>query len=157
MVPAPGSTSVHADNLPQFESCLFGVLDGYFGPSDLPRNFKDCDISSFVLGGNTAAQIMHSDLPEGLKILLTVLRKLFLQPGAGRQQAAFYRGAIDARAERIIPEVLALVAKHDLAEKARYRGRDLWLPNRREAARVRQILAAPMTSEDPIIKAAREL
>lgn len=151
------SKDVHVDNLPQFQRCLFGTLDGYFGSSDLPDKFKDCDISSFTLGGNTAAQILHSDLPEGLKILLTVLKKLFLQPGAGRQQAAFYRGAIDSRAERIVPEVLALVAKHDVAEKVRHRGRDLWIPNRRETSRVRQILAAPMTSTDPLIKAAREL
>jgi len=151
------SKDVRWENLPQFSRCLFGVLDGFFGASDLPKNFHECEISTFTLGGNTAAQIFHSDIPEGLKILLTVLRKLFLQPGAGRQQAAFYRGAIDSRAERLIPEVLALIAKHDIAERARYRGRDLWLPNRKESSRVRQILAAPMSSVDPIIKAAREL
>lgn len=151
------SKDVHPENLPQFQQCLFGALDGYFGTSDLPKNFKDCDVSTFVLGGNTAAQILHSDLPEGLKILLTVLKKLFLQPGAGRQQAAFYRGAIDSRAERIVPEVLALVAKHDVAEKVRHRGRDLWIPNRRETSRVRQILAAPMSSTDPMVKAARDI
>jgi hypothetical protein len=151
------SRNVHSENLPRFEKCLFGTLDGFSGPTDLPANFRDCDVSSFALGGTTAAQIMHSDAPEGLKVLLTVLRKLCLQPGSGRQQAAFYRGPLDARAERLVPEVLALVARSDLAEKTRHRGRDLWIPNRRETSRVRQILAAPMTSTDSIVKAAREL
>ncbi|QWG14286.1 hypothetical protein KMZ29_06270 [Bradyrhizobium sediminis] len=151
------SRDVHPDNLPQFEKCVFGTLDGFFGGSDLPMNFRDCDVSSFVLGGNTAAQILHLDIPEGLKILLTVLRKLFLQPGSGRQEAAFYRGALDSRAERIVPEVLNLIARFSIAEKSRYRGLDLWRPNRTETFRVRQILAAPMTSPDPLVKAAREL
>lgn len=151
------SKDVHWENLPQFSKCLFGTLDGYFGSTDLPKNFVQCEVSTFALGGNTAAQILHSNLPEGLKILLTVLKKLFLQPGAGRQQAAFYRGAIDPRAERLVPEILSLIAKHSIAEKTRYRGRDLWLPNRKESSRVRQMLAAPMTSTDPLIAAAKEL
>lgn len=151
------SRNVHPDNLPIFSECIIGNLDGYFGASDLPKNFKDCDITSFTLTGNTTAQILHLEIPEGLKILLTVLRKLFLQPGSGRQESAFYRGALDSRAERIVPEVLDLIARYNIAEKSRYRGLDLWRPVRSETFRVRQILAAPMTSGDPLVKAAKEI
>jgi hypothetical protein len=97
------------------------------------------------------------DIPEGLKILLTVLKKLFLQPGSGRQEGAFYRGAIDSRGARLVPEVLALLSKQKIAEKTRIRGKDMWLPNRSESARVRKVLASPMTSDDPIVREAREL
>jgi len=151
------SKDMHPDNIPHFNRCLFGTLDGYFGPSDLPKNFSQCEISSFSLAGETSAQILHTDIPEGLKILLTVLRKLFLQPGSGRQEAAFYRGAIDSRGARLVPEVLSLLSKQKIAEKNRYRGKDLWLPNRRESSRVRRILASPMTSDDILVSEAREL
>lgn len=151
------SKDVHPNNVPQFNRCLFGVVDGYFGLSDLPKNFNGCDISSFALGGDTGAQILHSNIPEGLKILLTVLRKLFLQPGAGRQENAFFRGAMDARGIRLVPEVLALLAKQQIAEKTRWRGKDLWIPNRHESSRVRRILASPMTSDDSLIREARVL
>jgi hypothetical protein len=151
------SKDVHPDNIPKFKNCLFGALDGYFGASDLPRNFVDCEISSYSLTNETSAQILHSDIAEGLKILLTVLKKLFLQPGSGRQEAAFYRGAIDSRGARLVPEILALLSKQKVAEKTRYRGKDLWLPNRRESARVRKILTSPMTSDDALVREARLL
>src|SRR5262249_5092773 len=125
--------------------------------SDLPKNFINCEISAFSLDVETSAKIMRSDIPEGLKILLTVLRKLFLQPGSGRQEAAFYRGVIDSRAERLVPEVLGLLLKQGLAESFRYRGKDLWRPNRRESARVRKILASPMTSADSLVQEAKVL
>jgi hypothetical protein len=151
------SKDIHSDNIPKFKSCLFGVLDGYFGANDLPKNFVDCEVSSYSLANETSAQILHSDISEGLKILLTVLKKLFLQPGSGRQEAAFYRGAIDSRGARLVPEVLALLSKQKVAEKARYRGKDLWIPNRRESARVRKILTSPMISDDILVHEARLL
>jgi hypothetical protein len=151
------SKDVHPDNIPHFNNCLFGVMDGYFGMADLPKNFVTPDISTFSLAAETSTQILHADIPEGLKILLMVLRKLFLQPGTGRQESAFYRGAIDSRGARVVPEVLKLLAKQGLAEECRYRGKDLWLPNRRESARVRKILSSPMTSTDGLVKEARNL
>lgn len=151
------SKDVHPDNIPHFNNCLFGVMDGYFGIDDLPKHFVNPDISTFALTAETSAQILHSDIPEGLKILLMVLRKLYLQPGTGRQESAFYRGAVDSRGTRLIPEVLKLLAQQGLVEELRYRGKDLWLPNRRESARVRRILSSPMTSTDALVRDARTL
>lgn len=151
------SKDVHPDNIPHFNNCLFGTIDGYFGLSDMPSKFFKPDVSSFSLAAETSTQILHADIPEGLKILLMVLRKLFLQPGTGRQESAFYRGAIDSRGARLVPEILKLLAKQGLAEEHRYRGKDLWLPNRRESSRVRKILSSPMSSSDNLVKDARSL
>jgi len=151
------SKDVPPTNIPQFNNCLFGVLDGYFGKDDLPKNFVNPDISEFALAAETSAQILHADIPEGLKILLVVLRKLYLQSGAARQESAFYRGAIDSRSAHLVPEVLKLLAKQGLAEEVRHRGKDLWLPNRKESARVRKILSSPMTSSDDLVSEAKSL
>jgi hypothetical protein len=151
------SRDIHPDNLPTFRRCLFGTLDGYFGPHDLPSHFIDCDVAEFSMGAQTSAQILGADIPEGLKILLTILRKLFLQPGSGRQETAFYRGAMDSRGSRLVPEVLSLISKHKIAERVRHRGKDIWLPNRSQTGRVHKMLNAPMTSVDSLVSEARDL
>jgi hypothetical protein len=151
------SQDVPKSRLPMFNRCIIGTVDGFFGSTDLPSNFSKCDVTNFAFGSTTAAEIMRADIPEGLKLLMTVLRKLFLQKGAGRQENALYRGAIDARSRRLIPEIMQVVARHGIAEYSRYRARDSWLPNRAETDRVRKILRQPMTSNDPLVLEIRNL
>ena len=92
----------------------------------------------------------NSSLATGAKVLLTTLRKLYLQRGAGRKESALYRG-FDHRDRRLVPEVLGLIASAGLAVKGRAGDATIWLPVRAETARVRRILAAPTTCDDPLV------
>lgn len=142
---------VLAERAPRFTGCYFGQIDGRIGERDLPPIFDNrCMFDGFSESAATNAAILSSSLATGAKVLLTILRKLYLQRGAGRKESALYRG-LDHRDRRLVPEVLGLVASAGLAIKSRAGDAAVWLPVRAETARVRKILAAPTTCGDALV------
>jgi len=137
-------------SIPRFGNCVIGVLSGIGREDGVPESFSSADISSVVTGSETNDAIMTLNLAEPAKVLLTVLNKVHIQKGSGRQTSALYRG-LDPRASKFVPEVLKLVEKEGLATCARMRGKEVWLPNRSLSGRVKRILSAPLLSKDPIM------
>ncbi len=141
---------VSAERAPRFTGCYFGQIDGRIGERDLPPIFDGCMFDGFSESAATNAAIMSSSLATGAKVLLTILRKLYLQRGGGRKESALYRG-LDHRDRRLVPEVLGLVASAGLAAKGRAGDATIWMPIRAETARVRKILVAPTTCGDVLV------
>ncbi len=113
---------------------------------------KDVEIQQFdALATN--ADVLRSDLPPGMKALLTVLRKLYKQAGAGRKLAAFHRGITDQQVKAQIDSALELLEKEGMLRKFN----QVAHPVRALSGRVERILAAPALSDDPICEAARAL
>ncbi len=144
------------DCLPQFTDCIIGTIEGLGKGGGLPIQFSSSDVAIAISGTNTNAEIMDLSLDEPVKVLLTVLKKLFVQQGSGRQLSAFSRG-LDPRAAKYVPEVLHIVQGSGLAAPSRLRGKEIWFPNRHHSARVRSLLAAPLISSDPLVKTASAL
>ena len=88
--------------LPKFYSCYIGTLDGRVSQADLPPGIFDnhCVFDSFGESSQNTAAILALPLSTGAKVLLTVLKKLYLQPGAGRKHSALFRG-LDHRARAL--------------------------------------------------------
>ena len=141
--------------LPKFYECYVGVLDGRVSLSDLPKDVfdKDCVFDSFGESSQNTAAILKLPLSMGPKVLLTILKKLYLQPGAGRRQSALFRG-LDNRARVLVPEVLELLVKEGLTVKSTVGEEAVWLPIRSESARVRRLLSSPMGSNDILLQQA---
>lgn len=138
------------ERLPQFSDCDFGTLIGRLGHTDLPADkFDACTFDEFEDGSETTAAILSLGLPEGTKVLLTILKKLYLQKGRGRRERAFYRG-LDHRAQRLVTDVLDLVRKHGFAIKSTTD--PIWLPVRAVSGRVRKMIAAPNTTRDILLE-----
>lgn len=141
---------IDAARTARFVNCYFGQVDGCVGEKDLPPLFEDCMFEAFSESAATNAAILESSLATGTKVLLTVLRKLYIQRGAGRRETALFRG-LDHRDRRLVPEVLSLISAAGLAVRTRAGETTIWLPVRAETARVRRVLAAPNASDDPLI------
>jgi len=77
-------------DLPRFTNCEIGVLDAVPDIQSMGI-FHGCDYELVQLAA-TNADVMDSQLPDGIKVLLTILRKLFIQPGKGRRESALVRG-----------------------------------------------------------------
>jgi hypothetical protein len=144
--------------LPTFEGCIMLEIDGRFGLQDLPRKLKDGhnEIESFSDTPATTSTILDSSLAPGVKVLLTVLRKLHMQRGSGRRESALFRG-MDERLRRLVPEVLRLIAQENLAVKSRVGGHSIWHPVRRQSSRVRRIVAGPTASKDIVVAKVADL
>lgn len=145
------------DQLPVMRGCIIGVLSGILGELDLPASFANSQVEEFSSSFDRNAKILTLELPDGAKVLMTILNKLFLQSGRGRQEGAFYRGAIGVKERRLIPEVLQLIRQHGFAVPTRMHGETIWLPNRSATSRAQGILSSPMSSKDDLLASCKNV
>ena len=144
--------------LPKFYDCYVGTLDGRVSQADLPEGIfdKECVFDSFGESSQNTAAILELPLSTGVKVLLTVLKKLYLQPGAGRKNSAMFRG-LDHRARTLVPEVLDLLIREGLTVKSTVGEEPVWLPARSESVRVQRLVSSPVESKDPLLQKANSI
>jgi hypothetical protein len=121
--------------------------------SDLPREkfTDDCIIENFVESAETTAAVLSLELPLGIRVCLTVLKKLYERRGSGRKENALHRG-LDHHARRVVPEVLKVLHSENLASPYKAKGTTIWLPDRSSRQRVGRMIAAPTSSNDPALR-----
>ena len=144
--------------LPRFTSCFVGSLLGRFGLADLPPGvFTDnCVIEEFPDSPDRNAAVMASGLPAGVRVTITILRKLYMQSGRGRLESALSRGM--DQDERIrVPGSLALLQRENMAHSTRIQSRKVWLPNRSRQGRALRFVEAPRGSGDLLYSEASKL
>ena len=143
---------VAADSLPRFSACFFGEVDGRISENDLPGGVFDeeCIFDTFASTTITTDAIVDLSLPTGIKVLLTVLKKLYQQRGSGRKENALHRG-LDHHGRRLVPEILRILEAEKLAIPYKRGTLLVWLPIRGAMARVGRIIASPTRSSDPVV------
>ena len=149
---------VTPERLPKFIQCYISKVDGRASERDLPeKTFDNCIFEEFEGASNTTASIMGTeDLSLGVRVMLSILKKLYLQAGNGRQESALLRG-LDHKAKRLVPDVLQLLRQEGLALKSQAIESVVWLPVRSEGSRVRRMLAKPNLSSDQVLAAANNI
>ena len=147
-----GSTDDSA-SLPRFAACCIGVVDGRVSSKDLPAGVFDvhCTFDSFGLSTGTTSAIAGSEFSSRVQVALTILRKLYLQAGAGRRLSALQRG-LDQNLRRSVPDVLRTLRAEGLAIRNPASNEEVWLPVRNQTARIHQIISAPHSSKDPLLR-----
>ncbi|MBB3813176.1 hypothetical protein FHY13_001482 [Xanthomonas arboricola] len=141
----------------RLQGCLIRTISGVHSRGDIPDLFdENCMAEEFVDKVRTNADILEADIPLPVRVLLVIIRKLFLQSGRARKENAFYRG-LDTNAQRYVSEVLDILISEGLTSKDKNGGEPLYIRNRHEAARMSKILAAPETSLDPLLIRVRSL
>ena len=139
----------------KFTRCQIVKLDGIANPRALPDMFDECDIETFE-HKNTNSAIVRSELPPPTKVLLVILRKLFLQRGSGRAESALSRGLGDSLQTYVTPVRDLLVSKGIIYSHVAS-GRAVWHGNRAYRSQILRILERTDNSDDPLVRAAAEL
>jgi hypothetical protein len=144
--------------LPVFSSCYVGEIEGRLSIDDLPVGLFDeqCVIDAFASSEKTTKAIINSDLPLGVKVLLTILKKLYQQSGSGRKEKALMSG-LDHHARRLVQDVLKIAQAESLAIPYKRGVLSLWLPNRNLSARAAKIISAPTESGDSAVEKCRDV
>lgn len=150
-------TEAVVERLPHFVRCYVGLLEGRVSARDLPEGrFDQCEIEEFSAESGTTNAVLSLDLPLGVRVLITVLMKLYERRGSGRRENALFRG-LDHRARRLVPDILRLLQRDGVATRCK-RGTDtLWLADRTSRKRVGRIIASPSAADDQLIIDARAL
>ena len=139
----------------KFEKCHILRLEGIADVRALPSNFTSCDIEEFD-NRHTNTAILGSELLDSIKILLIIIRKLFLQRGSGRVDSALHRG-IDNRLQSHVSPVLDLLLSEGIVYKHTTNRQTIWHGNRVHRERMLKILEGPMKSSDPLVRSVRSV
>lgn len=136
-------------DLPRFINCNVGLIEGLASHAELPPGVFDggTEIDEFGEPAQTTSAYLDLPLPLPTRVALTILKKLYLQRGMGRREAALYRGLDDA-GRRYVADVVDILSQEGLMVLSRAAAERIWLPVRGEAHRVRRLLAAPTGSTD---------
>ena len=151
--------NVAGDHVPRFEGCLIGIVHGRQNFDDLPKGRfdADCTIEEFSDVAETNKEIIELPLDDSVKVLLVSIKKLFVQPGRGRRESAFFRGKLNDQQRALVRDILGRLSHHGFATRVKMGQNVVWLPQNSARARALRILSAPMTSVDPLVLDARSV
>jgi hypothetical protein len=145
------------EKCPSFSECLIHEIDGRVSKSDLPKEkFRGTEIEAFLDGTLTIESISHLTVNDGVKVMLSILKKLFVQSLSGRKEQALFRG-LNSSQQKLVFDVLVDLQKHNFVTKSSRSGETIWLPVRRQRARVLKMLQGPATSDDVVLKNAAKI
>ena len=131
-----------------FTRCQIIRLEGVAGSLDLPKNFDSCDVAEFD-DRQTNAAIVRSELQDSIKVLLVIIRKLFLQRGSGRVESALSRGVNESLQVYVNP-VRNLLVSEGIVYSHVTGQRTIWHGNRTFRSRMLKILERPSDPDDPL-------
>jgi hypothetical protein len=134
---------LNLDNWPRFEDCVIGSCIGFSSMESIPiHKFHGCDIGDFEPVNLTTAHLLHLDIAIPIKVGLSMLKKVFVQPGSGRKESALIRG-LDHNEQRYAKGLLTLFIKEGLLVKTKQGGDTVYVPCRDKSAMVKQWLHNP--------------
>ena len=133
----------------ELKGCHIDRAYGVTGPKGVPSWVKDTEIESYQSIATVAA-IKDVSLTPQHRILVTILKKTFFQPGSGRQEAALLRGLGQVDRKGYTNRILQMLIGEGLLKKAPGRHGALFVPERKYGQRVGRMLAELNLSEDPL-------
>ena len=139
----------------KFDRCQIIRLEGFSSLPELSDVFNHCD-GAELDDRHTNAAIVRSELQDTIKVLLVIIRKLFLQRGRGRMESALPRGLNENLQEYVSPVRDLLASEGIVFSHPTSRG-TIWHGNRKFRARMLKILEHPTNPDEPLIKAAARL
>lgn len=138
----------------KFTNCEIAKVSGAASAKGLPENMfgGGCVIDKYDnMGTNNA--ILQLDIPPQIKALVTILRKLYKQPGAGRKISALTRGITQKEVAKHVNGVTETLEKAGFVTIFN----KIIHPVRKQTSRVENILYAPALSKDPVVAEVRAL
>ena len=136
-----------------FDGCVIERVEGVPAQEGLPeQTFRKCEIYGFD-DASTNAAVLRLALPAGVKVLLTVLRKLYLQAGGGRKMSALKRGLPSDQMQRMVDKVVEALESEGIVGVSS----EVVHPIRKCTTRVHGILAAGGLAEDTVVERVRGL
>jgi hypothetical protein len=138
---------------PSFCSCIIGTLIGCSDSELLPKpTFESITVDNYEVQKTTTTALLNLSLPNQVKIGLTILKKLYLQSGGGRQENSFYRG-LTVGEQAYIPSILEFFKQEGIAIPSKRSGSNkVWQYVKPQSGRIRHILIDKNYKDEFIVK-----
>ena len=133
----------------EISNCQIDKAYGVAGPQGVPDWTTNTEITAFESVATVAA-IKNINLSPQHRVLVTILKKTFFQPGGGRQEGALLRGLGQVDRHGYTDNILKMLISEGLLKKARGKHGNLYVPERKHTDRVAKLLGKLNLSEDPL-------
>ena len=142
--------------IPHFTGCVIGTVHGPTSGAAFAPWLGDSSVGNYEKQELTNDAILDLNIPKGLKVGLTALRKLYLQPGGGRQENSFYRG-LSADLRPVIAEVLETMCSFGYATKSARSGSDIYVKSSDKISEVHAILNLRHAAKGELVEAFKRI
>lgn len=130
---------------------IVNFVTGVTNASALPSWMEGTSVIEYDHNVSTASNIRSNELPPGQKLLLSIIHKVFFQPGKGREEASLLKGGYGKRFDQhAVDEVLKKLINEGLVEKIKGDDGAVYKPVRRHTERMARIKSELVLSEDPL-------
>lgn len=136
--------------------CLIEKILGISSRQQLPDWIKTSEVGDFDPVPTNASILTDSQLTIPHRVLLTIFRKLFVQPGSGRVEGAFSRGLPDNYRPFVAP-ILDLLKSREFALLQTARQQRVWSPERSKISEVLGILSDYSRSTNALVSEVKRL
>lgn len=144
----PSSVPPHTS----IEDCLAERVVGIAAPTALPEWVKQLSADRYD-SVESVSRIRKIGLSPAQEILVIIVRKTFFQKGAGRKEEALLRGLDQLASKRVAEKIVNLLLKEKMLSPIKGSEGTVYVPNRKYAGRMKQMLYELKTSQDEIWKA----
>lgn len=131
------------------EGCDVKQLYGVAAGKGLPEWMQKNEIANYE-AVNTVARIKQANLTMAQRIFITIIKKLFFQPGAGRQEEALTRGLGASTDRKVVERILKRLYNDGVIDVYRGKHGAVYTPNRQYARRMDEIISKLSLSKDPL-------
>lgn len=128
--------------------CLIENLDGV-SADGLPPWIENCDITNQTQL-DTVARIKKSQLKPTEIILVTILRKIFFQPGSGRKEEALLRGLGQYGDAKLQSKIIGILKTRSFISEVPGASGKLYIPERSKTARAGRMISQLQQSDDEV-------
>jgi len=135
-----------------FTESLIGTIEGRVSEADLSKNqFIDCEISSFSDEYSVNSEVLGTNLPLGVRVMVVTLRKVFKQYGSSRLESALVRG-LDQRSRMLVPDVISLLVKHGFIVPTGRKGKVTYAGTKAKRSEALKIIQSPNTARSLLVR-----
>lgn len=137
--------------------CVIEHLYGVSRKETLPAYVEaSCLIGEFDSFATNAKLLQTENIAVPVRVLLTILRKLYVQGGGGRKESALFRG-MSNESSIFVRDLLSVASREGIATLTTVGGQRVWHAVRNQRSRVLRLLESPSSSQDPAVLEARNL
>lgn len=152
-----GATPITVQDGMVIDGCIVSQVFGVSDSQGFPAWVTHTDAFNYERISN-ASRIKESILPPAQKLFLSIIHKIFFQPGGGREEASLLKGGYGQRfSPKLVDSIIKMLLREGLIDRAK--GDDGWVykPIRRYTDRMNKIRSELTLSEDPVWKEASTL
>ncbi len=134
------------------DGCIVSHVFGVSDSQGFPAWVRNTEAFHYERISN-ASRIKESVLPPAQKLFLSIIHKIFFQPGGGREEASLLKGGYGQKfSPKLVDSIIKILLREGIIDKTKGDNGWVYKPIRRYTDRMNKIRSELTLSEDPVWK-----